>query len=67
METKPVEIPADIVEKIQIKIRYTPHNSVQEYVADILARSLDDEGGDKLTEDDEKKVQERLRALGYIE
>lgn len=64
-----VELPVEIIEKIKKRIKGTGFNSVSSYIAYILNEILsenDDEGED-FTEEDEEKVKERLRSLGYLD
>jgi hypothetical protein len=64
-----VSIPASLYKKIEDTIRGTEDPSVVNYVARVLRQSLDK---DKVEEEvfspeDEEKVKERLKALGYID
>ncbi len=63
-----VSIPTPLFEKIQKKIEGTGFTSVSDYVTfvlrEILAHSNDQEA---FTEEDEKKVKERLKSLGYLD
>ncbi|MFP3300257.1 MAG: ribbon-helix-helix domain-containing protein [Thermoplasmatales archaeon] len=63
-----VSIPTPLFEKIQKKIEGTGFTSVSDYVTfilrEILAHSNDQEA---FTEEDEKRVKERLKSLGYLD
>jgi len=63
-----VSIPTPLFEKIQQKIKDTGFTSVSDYVTfilrEILAHSSDNEA---FSEEDEKKVKERLKSLGYLD
>ncbi|MGC8547159.1 MAG: ribbon-helix-helix domain-containing protein [Thermoplasmata archaeon] len=63
-----VSIPTPLFEKIQQKIKDTGFTSVSDYVTfvlrEILAHSNDNEA---FSEEDEKKVKERLKSLGYLD
>lgn len=63
-----VSIPTPLFEKIQQKIKDTGFTSVSDYVTfvlrEILAHSNDQEA---FSEEDEKKVKDRLRSLGYLD
>ncbi len=63
-----VSIPTPLFEKIQQKIKDTGFTSVSDYVTfvlrEILAHSNDT---DAFTEEDEKKVKDRLKSLGYLD
>ncbi|MCL5680635.1 MAG: CopG family transcriptional regulator [Candidatus Thermoplasmatota archaeon] len=63
-----VSIPTPLFEKIQTKIKDTGFTSVSDYVTfvlrEILAHSNDKEA---FSEEDEKKVKDRLKSLGYLD
>jgi len=63
-----VSIPTPLFEKIQNKIKDTGFTSVSDYVTfvlrEILAHGSNDEA---FNEEDEKKVKDRLRSLGYLD
>lgn len=63
-----VSIPAPLFEKIQNKIKDTGFTSVSDYVTfvlrEILAHGTNEEA---FNEEDERKVKERLRSLGYLD
>jgi Arc/MetJ-type ribon-helix-helix transcriptional regulator len=63
-----VSLPTPLFEKIQDKIKGTGFTSVSDYVTyvlrEILAHSNNE---DAFNEEDEKKVKERLRSLGYLD
>lgn len=63
-----VSIPTPLFEKIQQKIKDTGFTSVSDYVTfvlrEILAHSNEEEA---FSEEDEKKVKDRLRSLGYLD
>jgi len=65
-----VKIPKDIIEKIKERIQETEFRSVEEYITFVLQEVIkeeDDEPEEVFSEEDEKKVKERLRALGYLD
>ncbi len=65
-----VKIPKDIIEKIKERIQETEFKSVEEYITFVLQEVIkdeDDEPEEVFSEEDEKKVKERLRALGYLD
>ena len=67
-----VEIKDEIYEKIKERIKGTEFSSVEEYVNFVLEEVLKDEDEDEeefefeLGEEDEEKIKERLRSLGYL-
>ncbi|HEX54811.1 MAG: CopG family transcriptional regulator [Candidatus Altiarchaeales archaeon] len=66
-----VSIPVPLFEKIKKRINGTGFTSVSDYVTfvlrEILAEEEEDEGEEPFTKEDEEKVKERLRALGYLD
>ena len=70
-----VEIPKDVAEKLQKRVDSTDEfDSVQAYVEYILKQvveRLEEENSDDeqpaFSEEDEEKVKERLRSLGYLD
>jgi Arc/MetJ-type ribon-helix-helix transcriptional regulator len=64
-----VELPKSIIEKIKKRINGTGFESVSSYIAYVLDEILNetDDDSDDFTDEDEKKVKERLRALGYLD
>lgn len=66
-----VEIPADLFKKIEKKLGATENKekSISDYIVEVLNNSLskDQPETDKLSEEDEEKVKERLKALGYMD
>lgn len=66
-----VKIPRDIYEKIEERIKDTEFKSVSEYVTyvlrEVLASLEEEETEEVFSEEEEKKVKERLRALGYLD
>lgn len=64
-----ISIPTSLYKKIEEKIKDSEINSVSSYVTKILRESLSKEEGSEqpLSKEDEEKVKERLKALGYID
>jgi Arc/MetJ-type ribon-helix-helix transcriptional regulator len=64
-----VELPKSIIEKIKKRIQGTGFESVSSYIAYVLNELLNEMEDDKddFTDEDEKKVKERLKALGYLD
>ncbi len=71
MESRTVSIPADLYEKIEERIGETGFESVSDYVTyvlrEVLASLEGEEKEEVFTEEEEEKVKERLRALGYLD
>ncbi len=64
-----VSIPAPLFKKIEERIRGTGFTSVSSYVAYVLREviSEEDTDGHGFSPEDEERVKQRLRALGYLE
>lgn len=67
-EYKTVKISKDIIEKIEQQIHGTEFKSVDEYIAFVLEEIVRDkeESEEIFSEEDEEKVKERLKELGYL-
>jgi len=62
-----VKIPKSLLERIQKKILNTSFSSVSEYVTYLLEKELSGPGDEEVfSKEDEEKVKERLRRLGYL-
>ncbi len=68
-ETMSVLIPASLYKKIEEAIKGTDVPSVSDYVAKVLREKLSQtkKPEEVFTKEDEEKVKERLKALGYID
>jgi hypothetical protein len=64
-----ISIPTALYKQIEEKIKGTEITSVASYVTKILRESLSEkeETKEPFSEEDEEKVKERLKALGYID
>lgn len=64
-----VAIPEDVARDLEARIRGTGFTSVDQFVAFVLARLLEDphQTGVPFSEEEEKRLRERLRSLGYID
>ncbi len=64
-----VSIPTSLHKKIEEFIKGTEFRSVSSYVVKVLRESLSKEepAADAFNKDEEEKVKERLKALGYID
>ena len=65
-----VTIPASLHKKIEEFIKGTEYRSVSSYAAKVLRDSLskaEPAAAEVFTKDEEEKVKERLKALGYID
>ena len=65
-----VSIPTPLAEKIKKRIKGTGFTSLSSYVTYVLREvisGIDEEAEEVFTKEDEEKVKERLRALGYLD
>jgi hypothetical protein len=64
-----ISIPTSLVHQIEDAVRGTDDPSVANYIARILREALDKNKAPEevFSPEDEEKVKERLRALGYID
>jgi len=64
-----VTIPTSLFKKIEAFIKGTEYRSVSSYAAKVLRQSLNKEEPktEVFSKDEEEKVKERLKALGYID
>ena len=67
-----VSIPSPLAEKIKKRMEGTGFNSISSYVTYVLRQvisSIEDEERHKqaFSKEDEEKVKDRLRALGYLD
>ena len=68
-ESMSVSIPASLYKKIEEVIQGTDVTSVSSYVAKVLREKLSqqEKAGEDFSKEDEEKVKERLKALGYLD
>lgn len=65
-----IKIPIDLIKKIEERVKETEFESVDEYVTFVLEEVVkddDEEIEEVFSEEDEEKVKERLKALGYLD
>jgi hypothetical protein len=64
-----ISIPATLYKEIEEQIKEIGVASVQDFVIKILKESLtkSEKEGEDLSKDEEDKVKERLKALGYMD
>ena len=65
-----ISIPTPLAEKIKKRIKGTGFTSLSSYVTYVLREIISgtsEEHEEAFTKEDEEKVRERLRALGYLE
>lgn len=64
-----VSIPTSLCKKIEERIKGTDITSVDSYISRVLREHLsgDESSPEVFSKEDEEKVKERLKALGYID
>ena len=68
-----VEIPAELYKQIEEKIQTSNMSSVADFITTLLKENLSSDQAqaetetDSLSSEDEEKVKERLKALGYMD
>jgi hypothetical protein len=62
-----IAIPEETAAGLEARIRGSGFDSVDAFVAFVLARLLESPGEVPFSEDDERKLKDRLRSLGYID
>jgi Arc/MetJ-type ribon-helix-helix transcriptional regulator len=64
-----VSLPTSLVKKIEESIKGTEVASVSSYIVKVVRESLakNEPQGEVFSKEDEEKVKERLKALGYID
>lgn len=64
-----IAIPADLFKEIEAKIKDTDIATVQDYAIKVLKDSLpkSEKSEENLSKEEEDKVKERLKALGYMD
>jgi Arc/MetJ-type ribon-helix-helix transcriptional regulator len=68
-KSKTIEIPESLFERLTVRIQGTSFQSVSDYVASALREKLASEEREDqthYTKEEEEKVKERLKALGYL-
>ena len=65
-----ISIPTPLAEKIKKRIEGTGFTSLSSYVTYVLREvisGIEEESEEVFTKEDEEKVKDRLRALGYLD
>lgn len=64
--TTPISIPTDLYKQIEKKLEELQANTVEEYIISLLKEKFPiEEAG--ISKEEEDKVKERLKALGYMD
>jgi hypothetical protein len=65
--TRTIAIPEETARAISARLRGSSFESVDAFVAFVLARLVDQPSETPFSEEDERRLRERLRSLGYID
>ena len=65
--TRTVRLPEELVAALEERVHGTAFDSVDAFIAFVLARLLDQPSANGFTEEEERALRERLRSLGYID
>jgi hypothetical protein len=62
-----VDLPEEVVRGLEERMKGSSFESVDVFIAFVLARLLEGPGPGAFSEEDERLLKERLRSLGYID
>ena len=62
-----IRIPEEVAIDVEKRIRGSGFASVDAFVSFVLARLLERSGEAPFSEEDEQRIRDRLRSLGYID
>ena len=64
-----IKIPASLFKRIEKALAGTDKNTVEEYIISLLEEKVPAEPAreESLSDEDEEKIKERLKALGYMD
>jgi len=68
-KSRTIEIPESLFERVMVRIQGTSFQSVSDYVGNVLREKLaseEKEDSTRYTKEEEEKIKERLKALGYL-
>jgi len=67
-ETVPItiNIPRGLSEKVNERMKKMGFTSIQHYIAHVLQQVVAEEEQEVYTKEEEEKIKERLRAMGYL-
>lgn len=66
-EDRQIRIPTDLAEALERRIEGTGFTSVDAFVGFVLARLCEETATEPFSEEEERRLRERLRSLGYID
>jgi Arc/MetJ-type ribon-helix-helix transcriptional regulator len=62
-----IRLPDELFRAIEARIQNSSFDSVDSFVTFVLARLLEEPEVSAFSEEDERRLKERLRSLGYID
>jgi hypothetical protein len=65
--TVAIHLPEETVRGLEARMKGSAFPSVDAFVAFVLARLLEEPASPGFTEEEERRLKERLRSLGYID
>jgi metal-responsive CopG/Arc/MetJ family transcriptional regulator len=67
-ETVPItiDIPRGLSEKVNERMKKMGFTSIQQYIVHVLQQVVAEEEQEVYTKEEEEKIKERLRAMGYL-
>jgi len=65
-DSSSVAIPTWLLRKIEERLSQTEFKSASEYVTYVMSEVVSDQSKSPLTDEEEQKVKDRLKALGYL-
>jgi hypothetical protein len=65
--SRSLEIPEDVAKALEARIKGSSFESLDAFVAFVLARLAEQQSAEAFSEEDERVLKERLRSLGYID
>jgi len=61
-----INIPRGLSEKVNERMKKMGFTSIQHYIAHVLQQVVAEEEQEVYTKEEEEKIKERLRAMGYL-
>ncbi|MCI4355041.1 MAG: CopG family transcriptional regulator [Thermoplasmata archaeon] len=62
-----IVIPEEVARGLEDRVRSTSFGSIDAFVGFVLARLLEEPGASGFSEEEERRLRDRLRSLGYID
>ena len=62
-----IVVPEDVAKALEDRLKQTSFPSLDAFVGFVLARLLEEPGATGFSEEEERRLRDRLRSLGYID